>query len=251
MIKGIYTSALGLIPLQKKLEVIANNLANVDTTAFKRDDSFANELISANTLVNSGSVDPTQNDVSEQTFTDFSQGPLQQTSNPLDVALDGKGFFVVQNKNGSTNLTRDGSFTLSSDGTLVTRSGAAVLGADGPIRIGDIQHIQSSNLVIDRYGVVKAGKEIYGQLRVVMPSSYDEIAKAGGNLYSLKQGAQLQDVNPSAVTIRQGYLEGSNVNPIEEMVAMIQIQQDFEAGQKAIQSQNSTLSEANQVGQVA
>ena len=171
MIKGIYTSALGLIPLQKKLEVIANNLANVDTTAFKRDDSFANELISANTLVNNGSVDPTQNDVSEQTFTDFSQGPLQQTSNPLDVALDGRGFFVVQNQNGSTSLTRDGSFTLSSDGTLVTRSGATVMGTDGPIRIGDIQRIQSSNLVIDRYGVVKAGQEIYGQLRVCCSGS--------------------------------------------------------------------------------
>ena len=250
MIKGIYTSALGLIPLQKKLEVIANNLANVDTTAFKRDDSFANELIAANTLVNNGSVSPTQNDVSEQTLTDFSQGPLQQTSNPLDVAIDGPGFFVVQNPDGSTSLTRDGSFTLSSDGTLVTRSGAAVMGAEGPIRISNIQQIQSNSLVIDRYGVVKAGKEIYGQLRVVMPSSYSEIAKAGGNLYSINQGAQLRDVNPSSVTIRQGYLEGSNVNPIEEMVAMIQIQQDFEAGQKAIQSQDSTLSEANQVGQV-
>lgn len=249
MIKGIYTSALGLIPLEKQLQVIANNLANVDTTAFKRDDAFTNQLISATTLLRDGTVDPTQQDVSDQTYTDFSQGPLQQTNNPLDVAIDGQGFFVVQTQEG-TALTRDGSFTLSSDGTLETRDGAPVMGMNGPIRIDDAQRIQASNLVIDRNGVVKDGNEIYGQLRIVVPAAYNQLSKAGNNLYSLNQGAELQDANPSAVTIRQGYLEGSNVNAIDEMVAMIQLQRNFEAGQKAIQSQNSTLGEANQVGQV-
>lgn len=248
MIKGIYTSALGLVPLEKKLEVVANNLANVDTTAFKRDE-FANQLISASTLLRDGTASPTQQDVNQQTYTDFSQGPLEQTNNPLDTAIDGQGFFVVQTPNGIA-LTRDGSFTLSSDGTLETRNGEIVMGMNGPIRIDNVREAQSANLVIDRNGVVKDGNQLYGQLRIVMPSSYSQISKEGGNLYSLNQGAQLQDVNPSSVTVRQGYLEGSNVNAINEMVAMIQLQQDFQAGQKAIQSQNNTLSEANQVGQV-
>lgn len=248
MIKGIYTSALGLIPLQKRLEVIANNLANVDTTAFKRDDSFTNQLISANTLLRDGTVSPTQKDVNNNTSTDFTQGNLQQTNNTLDVAIDGQGFFTVQTQNGMM-LTRDGSFSLSSDGTLVTRNGNPVMGANGPIHIDNIQQMQASKLVIDRNGVVKAGNEIYGQLRIVMPQSYGDISKAGGNLYSINNGAQVQDVNPASVTVRQGYLEGSNVNPIDEMVAMIQLQQNFEAGQKAIQSQDNSLGEANQVGQ--
>lgn len=249
MIKGIYTSALGLIPLQKRLEVIANNLANVDTTAFKRDDSFTNQLISATTLLRDGVVDPTQKDVNDQTYTDFSQGDLQQTNNPLDVALDGQGFFEVQTANG-IQLTRDGSFTLSTDGTLVTRNGDPVMGTGGPIRIDNVQQMQTSNLVIDRNGVVKAGNEIYGQLKIVMPGAYSQISKAGSNVYSLNTGATLSDVVPSSVTVRQGYLEGSNVNAIDEMVAMIQLQQDFQAGQKAIQSQDTTLGDANQVGQV-
>lgn len=250
MIRGIYTSALGLIPLQKRLEVIANNLANVNTTGFKRDDSFTNELISANSLFRNGTLDPTAGDLKEKTFTDYSQGPLQQTSNPLDLALDGPGFFSVQTQNG-TMLTRDGSFTLSTDGTLVTRDGDPVMGMNGgPIRISDVQKLQTSKLVIDRDGTVKAGNEIYGQIRVVTPANLGELYKAGANLYSLNQGATLEQVDPSAVIIRQGYLEGSNVNPIDEMVAMIQLQANFQAGQKAIQSQDTSLNDANQVGNV-
>ncbi len=249
MIKGIYTSALGLIPLQKRLEVIANNLANVDTTAFKRDDSFTNELISANTLLRDGTVDPTQKDVKDMTYTDFSQGTLQQTNNPLDVAIDGQGFFTVQTQDG-LRLTRDGSFTLSTDGTLQTRDGATVMGTGGPIRIDNIEQTQASKLVIDRNGEVKSGNEVYGQIRIVVPGSYSQISKAGANLYSLNEGAVLRDADPANVSVRQGYLEGSNVNPIDEMVAMIQLQQNFEAGQKAIQSQDASLGDANQVGQV-
>lgn len=168
MIKGIYTSALGLLPLQQKLQVIANNLANVNTTAFKRDDAFSNEMISANTLLRDGTTDPTDKDVDQQTSTDFSQGTLQQTGNTLDVALDGKGFFSIQTQNG-TMLTRDGSFTLSTDGTLVTLDGGTVMGANGAINIDDIQDVQKNQLVIDRNGEVKAGSKTYGQLQVVMP----------------------------------------------------------------------------------
>ncbi len=249
MIKGIYTSALGLIPLQKKLEVIANNLANVNTTGFKRDDAFTNELISASTLFRDGTIAPTEGDLKEKTYTDFSQGTLQQTSNPLDVAIDGQGFFAVQTQDG-LKLTRDGSFTLSTDGTLVTRNGDPVMGIGGPIRIDDIQQTQASQLVIDRDGVVKAGNKIYGQIRVVMPEALNQISKAGENFYTLREGGTLRAVDPSAVSIRQGFLEGSNVNPIDEMVAMIQLQSNFEAGQKAIQSQDDSLGMANQVGKV-
>ena len=250
MIKGIYTSALGLIPLQKKLEVIANNLANVNTTSFKRDNAFTNELISASTLFRNGTTDPTDKDVDQQTTTDFSQGTLQQTGNTLDLAIDGQGFFSIQTRNGMM-LTRDGSFTLSTGGTLVTRDGDAVMGANGPITIDDIQNLQKNQLIVDPDGEVKAGNKIYGQIQIVAPSNLNQLAKAGQNLYELKNGGVLKQVDPSAVNVRQGFLEGSNVNPIDEMVAMIQLQSNFEAGQKAIQSQDASLSQANQVGQVS
>jgi flagellar basal-body rod protein FlgG len=249
MIKGIYTSALGLLPLQKKLEVIANNLANVNTTAFKRDDAFANELISASALFRDGTVDPTEKDINEQTTTDFSQGTLQQTGNPLDAAIDGHGFFVVQTDEG-IKLTRDGSFNISTDGTLVTRNGDPVMGTGGSIRIDDIQDLQRSQLVIERNGTVKAGDKIYGQIQILSPDSLSELSKAGQNMYTFKSNTLLSQVDPSAFSVRQGFLEGSNVNPIDEMVAMIQIQTSFEAGQKAVQSQDTSLGQANQVGQV-
>jgi len=248
MIKGIYTSALGLLPLQKKLEVIANNLANVNTTGFKRDNAFANELISASQIFRDGTTDPTEQDVSEETMTDFSQGVLQETGNPLDLAVSGQGFFGVQSRDG-VKLTRDGSFTISTDGTLVTRNGDPVIGTAGSIKIDDIQQLQNSQLVIDRDGVVKAGNKIYGQIQILSPDDLNNLAKAGQNSYSVKTETILKEVDPSATSIRQGFLEGSNVNPIDEMVAMIQIQSNFEAGQKAIQSQDTTLGQANQVGQ--
>jgi flagellar basal-body rod protein FlgF len=249
MIKGIYTSALGLLPLQKKIEVIANNLANVNTTGFKRDNAFANELISASQLFRDGTIDPTEKDISEQTTTDFSQGTLQETGNPLDLAIDGQGFFAVQTNEG-LKLTRDGSFTLSTDGTLVTRNGDPVMGTSGSIRIDDIQELQKSQLVIGRDGVVKAGNKIYGQIQIMSPADLNDLSKAGQNLYSLKTDTVPGQVDPSMFSVRQGFLEGSNVNPIDEMVAMIQIQSNFEAGQKAIQSQDTSLGQANQVGQV-
>ncbi|MGO9480967.1 MAG: flagellar hook-basal body protein, partial [Candidatus Kryptoniota bacterium] len=221
-----------------------------NTTAFKRDDAFTNELISASTLFRDGTISPTDKDVSQQTDTDFSQGTLQQTGDTLDVALNGQGFFAIETPNG-TMLTRDGSFTLSTDGTLVTRNGDAVMGANGAIRIDDIQDLQKNQLVIERDGVVKAGNKIYGQIKVVAPDNLNNLAKAGENMYTVKSDAVLNQVDPSVVTVRQGYLEGSNVNPIDEMVAMIQLQTNFEAGQKAIQSQDTSLGDANQVGQVS
>jgi len=249
MIKGIYTSALGLIPLQKKLEVVANNLANANTTGFKRDNAFDNELISASSLLRDGTVDPTEKDVNEMTTTDFSQGTLQQTNNPLDVAIDGQGFFEVETADG-VRLTRDGSFSLSTDGSLVTREGGSVMGTGGPIRIDDVDQIQASQLVIQKDGTIKAGDKIYGQLNIVAPGNLDQISKDGQNQYVLASGGSLHEVDPSSATIRQGYLEGSNVNPVDELIAMIQLQSNFEAGQKAIQSQDSSLDRANQVGQV-
>lgn len=249
MIKGIYTSALGLIPLQKKLEVVANNLANVNTTAFKRDDAFVDELINARTLFRDGAIDPTARDVLQKTYTDYSQGPLEQTNNPLDVAINGSGFFVVETNEG-TRLTRDGSFTLSADGILTTRNGAVVMGKGGPIRIDNMQQLRYDSLVIDRDGTIKAGQHIYGQIRVVAPADYSQIRKDGNSLYSLSDAAVLHDVDPQSLNLRQGFLEGSNVNPIDEMVALIELQRNFEVGQKAIQSQDDSLAQANQVGKL-
>lgn len=249
MIKGIYTSALGLIPIQKKLEVVANNLANVNTTGFKRDDAFVGELINAKTLFRDGAIDPTVKDVLQKTYTDYSQGPLEETRNPLDVAINGDGFFVVETTDG-VRLTRDGSFTLSSDGILTTQTGAVVMGRGGPIRIDNMQQLKSDSLVIDRDGTVKAGQRIYGQIKIVIPQDYQQISKVGNSLYSVSDLAVLHEVDPQSANLRQGFLEGSNVNPIDEMIALIELQRNFEVGQKAIQSQDDSLAQANQVGMV-
>jgi flagellar basal-body rod protein FlgF len=232
VIAGVDTLVAGMQALWQRHEVLANNLANVTTTAFKRDD-----VMSApdGVTVQPGLFGPNLVYTGQGLlhYTDHSQGPLQHTGRALDLALDGSGFFVVDTPAGQ-RYTRSGTFTLAADGTLVTGDGAPVLGVAGRITL------PSSDFTVSGRGEIRAGGGVVATLRIVdFPKPY-QLLKEGSNLYVLADPTIL----PIAATgeVVSGALEGSNVNPVEAMVSMIEILRRYEAAQKALQA----LEEANQ-----
>lgn len=183
-----------------------------------------------------------------ENYTDFSAGALQVTNNEFDLALEGEGFFAIQftNKAGetSTKYTRDGSFTVNNEGNLVTEDGDFVLGTDGnPITLALSQPVS-----INTDGTVYQNDEQVGQLQIIDFENYDFLEKYGENLMQTVEGAQEQ---PAAAQVRQGALEASNVQPVNEMVNMIAIQRAYDTNQKVITTMDDILDKTvNQVGRV-
>ena len=258
MIRGLYTSGWSMLANSKKMDVIANNLANSNTTAFKKDtvvfESFP-EVLTRRLNDTRGKTNPSgvigtmelSSDVGE-VFTYYQQGTLAKTDNQFDLALEGSGtaFFTIGVDDGNGNIrelyTRDGSFTLNAEGRLVTSEGYMVLGEHGPITLdnGDFE-VRSDGTVIQ-------SGEVIDVLRIRDFANTENLRKVGSNLVEAVEGAEDRPFEGSVV---QGYLEQSNVNVIREMVDMITVTRAYEANQKVIQALDSTLDKAvNQVGSV-
>jgi flagellar basal-body rod protein FlgF len=225
MERGLYIAASGMLAEQVRQDLIAHDLANASTAGYKPDrvasKSFGDMLLSD---TSSGRpVGPlglgTQID---RQVTDLSPGPLRETGEPLDFAVEGEGFFSVQTPTG-VRYTRDGQFAASARGTLVTAAGDDVLGPNGaPIRIGADGKVAPTAI-----GVV----------------TLTNARRQGDNLFTGTAGAAA----PS--TVRASALEGSGVDPVTTMVDMISSLRTFEAGQRVITTIDSTLQKAaNQVG---
>jgi len=207
-----YTLIDAFLTQQNRFNTISNNLANSNTNAFKKDSISFNQTLSMENI----------------SITDFSPGPLQYTGNRLDVALGGQGFYKVQTPRG-IEYTRDGAFSLNGDRLLVTKNGDSVLGKNGPIKIAE------GNVSIGSDGIVTAGNQTADTL-VVVNFKTPRLLKKGGESYYRYQGDAQDVFTPENISIQQGYIEGSNVNPTEEMIKMIEIMRVFEATQKAMQS---------------
>jgi flagellar basal-body rod protein FlgF len=247
MIKGIYSSGSSLRPMMARLEVLANNLANLNTTGFKRDTVFMDILKDAGLREAEGKSELDGLDVRQ--ITDFSEGSLMQTNNPLDVAIQGNGFFVVNTPYGQ-RYTRNGSFKLAQDGTIVTHEGFAVQGTRGNIQIPDTERTELSGMRISPLGEITRGQASIGKLRIVNFENLDQLTKDHGSLFISTAAERPVDPESQTVAIRQGYLEESNVDGIAEMIEMIEINRNFEASQRALQSQDSTLDKTMEVGRV-
>ena len=179
---------------------------------------------------------------------DLSQAPLKATANETDVALDGRGFFEVKgDKAGEKLLTRDGRFLIDHDGGLVSASsGRAVLGSDGqPIVLNPNLPVQ-----IETDGTISQGENGGVKLGMTDVSSATDLVKLGENLMKASSPAALKDV-PASTQVRQYHVELSGVDPIVEMVNMMENQRAFEANAKMISYQDTTLSELNTIGKVA
>ncbi|MFI5304235.1 MAG: flagellar basal-body rod protein FlgF [Nitrospiria bacterium] len=241
---SLYPVLSGALTQEINLEVIANNLANMNSNGFKKDFS----VLSAYDPL--GSDQPGQNGGKEPLpyfgsldgiSTDFSPGAIKQTGSPLDVVVDGQNFFSVQTP-GGIRYTQNGSFSLNSEGQIVTQSGYPVLGSSGTITLppGKININNAGKVSVD-------GTEI-DTLQVVQFSDLKKLMKTEGALFD----ASGQTPIPSTeMSVQQGYIEGSNVNPVEEMVAMIRLTRLYEASQKVIQASDTMATRAsNDLGKV-
>ena len=211
--------------LERQMDVVANNVANVNTNGYKADKSLFHEFLMPGAHEDNFAAgrDRRLSYVTDRaTFHDFSQGSAEQTKNPLDVAIDGRGFLVVQTPAGE-RYTRDGGLQINNQGQLVTASGNPVLGTSGPIVFQPTDKqisIASDGNVTVLEGVNRVDS-VRGKLRLVSFAQAQKLLKEGSNLYSAGQGAAAAPDIGSKV--RQGFLEKSNVNSVAEMSRMIEV----------------------------
>lgn len=260
MINSLHIAKTGMQAQQTQMDVISHNLANVSTTGFKRGTAIFEDLIYQN-LRQVGAQAAEQADLptglqiglgvrTVATARTYTQGSLQQTDNRLDVAINGDGFFQIEMPDGSTAFTRDGNFKLTAEGRLVTSSGFPVLGgvtipaetrsvtigADGVVTVivGNTPQPQQAGTIELASFVNPAGLEPRGQnLFTETPASGEPNVGQPGS----------EGLGP----VLQGYLESSNVNVVQELVAMIQTQRAYELNSKAIQTSDQMLQRLSQM----
>lgn len=278
----MYTGAAGMVAQMHRMDVLANNLANVDLNGYKRDTAIHKafpEMLIRRMNDNGvykfpfGSADiaPIAGKIGtgvelNESYTDFSQGSLKQTENSFDLALEGKGFFVIQTPMGE-RYTRNGSFTLGKEGMLLTKEGYPVMGQNGPISI------KKNNFIVDQDGKVYQNGALSGdpqrlvsleenewentefldQLRIVDFDRTRYLKKQGSSMWmdTRESGEAFPSQRENDVKVRQGFLEGANVNPVTAMVQMIEVNRAYEANQKVVQTQdgmtNKLINEAVRV----
>jgi len=237
---GLYMSAEGAEAQSKRLDIIANNLANVETVGFKRELAIlqareAEAIEEGLDMIDSGSINQVGGGIMlSETKTDFSHGPLQRTNIPKDVAIKGEGFFMVA-KGDETLLTRAGNFDINSQGNLVTQQGYEVLSDSGaPIVVSR----EAGPWQITEEGFLQQAG-ISQNLALVMPNSLGDLVKVGENLFkplSDPQAVSLEDRRVAA-----GYLEMSTSEPTTEMIAMIEASRMLEANVNMMKTQDQML----------
>lgn len=244
MNSGMYSALSGNIAAMRRMEIIGNNLANANTPGFKKDRMLFESMLAGNAnppVVPQGSTaDPILQ--KENVFVDYGRGPVAQTGNTFDLVIDGDGFFLVNTPDGPA-YTRQGNFRLAADGTLVTVDGFTVMGQGGAIRV------QGSRVEINANGEVSVDGNPAGVISVVdFPKPYS-LAKSAGALFTPANPQAAPQ--PAKAEIRQGYLEGSNVETISEMVQMIETNRYFEACSKVIKGYDDIASKAvNDLGRL-
>ncbi|WP_367067436.1 flagellar basal-body rod protein FlgG [Oryzisolibacter sp. LB2S] len=260
MINSLWIAKTGMSAQQTQLDVISHNLANVSTTGFKRNNAVFEDLIYQN-LRQVGSQTSEENQLptglhlglgvrTVATSRNFTQGSLQQSNNSLDVAINGDGFFEIQLPDGTIGYTRDGSFQLDSQGRLVTSGGL-------PVGNGITVPQGASSVSISESGVVSAvvaGSTAPVELGQLAMSSFINPAglqPVGQNMYKESAASgppqQGQPGTNGLGVMRQGFLETSNVNVVEELVTMIQTQRAYEMNSKAIQTSDQMLAKLSQL----
>lgn len=254
MPSGLYIAAAGMNAKMTQQDVIANNLANVDTVGFKGnrtvDQAFPTYLIAR---INDQYLRTPEGNLDMRprigmmgggvipvaTPIDYSQGSRVQTQNPLDFALTGPGFFTVMNPDGKVLYTRDGSFNLDSDGRLVTKDGLPVLGHNGQI------FIDGKNMVVDKQGNITVDGKAVDQLSIVQVKNETQLMKVGHSLFEGNGTEPLKvDQWPNDILVQQGFVEKSNVNSVEEMVHMIDVTRSYEMNSRVVSTYDNIMGQA-------
>ena len=214
---------------EKRLESIANNIANISTRGFKRETTFTHALKSTHAKAAQ---------VTTRSAPDMSQGQLETTGNPFDLALDGSGWFAIDSP-GGRSYSRDGSFRLDDRGALVTQSGLPVAwkGSRGTLRTA------GETVVVDSDGRVRQGETVVGQLDIVDLADSAGLTPVGDGRWKAAPDAREL---PSKALVRQGNVENSNVEAMDELVALITIQRSVESAATAIRTIEQSYRRLNQ-----
>ena len=240
---GKYSALSGAIAREQAMNNVSANLANISTTGFKKNRiSFASVLRGTQQVAEASGKNMTR---IRTISTDFSQGGMQTTSRPLDVAIDGEGFYKVR-KGEETYFTRSGRFMLDENGMLKTEDGANVLGAgNDPIQIDTAL---GKDIYIAETGEISINGAIAGtQIGVFSVDDTKQLTKVGDSLYKLEEGG---DQPMTDFRLLQGNLETSNINMIEEMTAMITTQRAFEANSKVLEGYSKLGEKQDELGSV-
>lgn len=236
MDKSIFVALSGAVLQERRMEVLTDNLANVNTTGFKAQRPlFEDSMTDAFRVRTFGRLD--------DVVTDIGQGPSQMTHRKLDVAIRGEGFFAVDTQAG-TRYTRDGSFVLDPAGVLVTKEGHRVMGEDGPITLA------GPDVLIDPDGGMHVNGAAIGRLKLVSFANPLELRREG-NYFVALPGAGEMPASPDT-QVDQGFLEGSNVNAVRAMTTMIEAMRSYETNTKLIQSMDEMTKKAiDEVGRTS
>ncbi len=256
MVRSLYTASTGMVHQMNRLDIVTNNMANSDTTAYKKEGSTSQSFDSVYGIkINDSSVYYIPQRIGRmnlgvkigETYTDYSDGNLEETGQIYDMALSGNGFFAISyadnNGNESVRYTRDGNFTVNSDGILVTKDGDFVLAEDG----GLINIPEGVSVTVDETGRITADGEEIARLRLIDFEDYNYLEKFGENMYIAVDGAAETEAD---CKVHQGYLEASNVNIVSEMVDLITVTRDYESNQKVVQAIDETLEKSVSLGRL-
>jgi flagellar basal-body rod protein FlgG len=251
MLRSLYIAGTGMLVQRKKMDVLTNNIANVETTGYKTDTllsrSFKDMLIERMNdpaVINiSNSVGPLNTGVHiDEVVVNFLQGNLEETERLTDLALDGPGFFTVLTPNGE-RYTRDGGFGINSEGCLVTADGYYVQGSGGAINVG------LGGFAVDSQGNITVDGNFVDQLKIVSFEDLAGLRKTGSNLYVNYTGQAASQAELGSV--RQGALEASNVDITRQMVDMMEISRTYELNQRMVKMIDESLGKTvNEVGRV-
>ena len=236
MIRGMYSAASALDAAATNHEMVAENLANVTTPGYRR------QALMFTAFSPLGEADPSAagdylHDVrARQSYTQFNSGGLQHTGNPLDLALSGNAFFVLDGPNGPL-YTRNGVFEMNAQGQLQSKGGLRVRGQGGAITI---PQQRTNTITISPQGAVYANGLQVGQLELAQFNNPQVLRRAGGSLFT---GPASQPPPAGTVQVQQGYREGSNVQIVNEMVSMMLGMRYYEAAQRAMTSMSDSVAQ--------
>lgn len=260
MLKSLTTAATGMMAQQNNLDIVANNIANVNTTGFKKSRAEFQDLLSTalrtpGAMMNQGTFQPVGVEIglgvkTAATTRVFSPGVLQSTGRSLDVAVEGDGFLQVVMADGSIAYTRDGSLKVDAQGQLVTTDGLLM-----QPQISIPQNTSEINITPDGNVSVKAGSDNtqiqVGQLQLVKFQNPSGLLSVGHNLYVETPGSGVPIVGTPGqdgfATIQQGFLEGSNVMIVDELINLIKAERAFESNSKVINASSDILKQTNQL----
>jgi len=222
--------------LTREFEVIANNLANVSTSGYKRKFNDFSKSLAA---FGAGAAKPNQNDLHLRTSHDFSQGSFIETGRSLDMALCGNGFFVIETPQGPL-YTRNGAFRIDPNGHLVDLAGRTVAGDSGPLTVPST--VDPSQIAVAADGSISAAGVSMGKFKLVdFQDQQDKLVSAGLNCFQSPPGTD--PIPAGNLVVKQGFQEGSNVQMVEELVDMIMVSRLYEANMKFI-TKNSEASKS-------